>query len=540
MKCLLVLILFINVSLYSQQQRADSPLSQPSPIENEILIQAQKFQYILQTAYKNHKDSIDIKKISEAGLNAMLTQLDPYSNYFSAEQYKTMIETYKGSTIGIGISTILLNDTIVVVTVLPGSSADSAGIITGDKILFVDGQNVVKTSAAEVNNKLSGLSGTYSSIIIRRGNTTALNEYRLEKKELPVYSITTHFIIPGTKIGYIKSLKFSENANKEFLEATRDLKSQGMKNLLIDVRGNPGGYLEQVVEMIDDFVAGGSKISYTKSRNPEFYREYVSKDGGDFEKIPIIVLIDAQAASGSEVLAGAVQDLDRGLVVGDISFGKGTVQKFWEFKDGSAFKLTIASYYTPAGRSIQKPYNQESPALDPSIKMMGNENTQKQIEETFKMTGGKNKLPVVYSSGGRALIGGGGIFPDYFAKDDTTTKLTQVLKNYGIFLEFAFRYLNANRQEITSKYGSNFLNFAKDFIVNDNMLNELMNLSKSKNIWNDQMFQIDKEFIRGYVKAYISFSIWGDPGYHSVMMEFDKPFKKAIELFPEAEKMLNK
>jgi carboxyl-terminal processing protease len=513
--------------------------SQQSELDNEINYEVSKFRDIIVTAINNHKDSIDIKRMSEAAYAAMLRTLDPYSNYFTQLQYKNFVDTYSGKYEGIGATVYSINDTISIIAVAKDSPADSAGIKPGDKLLFLDGENVIKSSHVDVAQKLNGPTGSVVSLIVRRGTANLLNEYNLTRRSIPVISITSDFVIPGTTIGYIKSSRFSTKCFDDFHESLMSLKKQKMKSLIIDLRGNQGGYLEEVTKIVDDLIQAGNKITYTKSRNKAYYIEYNSTENKPFEDLPVIVLIDEQSASASEILAGSIQDLDRGLVVGTQSFGKGTVQKYFEFKDGSAFSLTVAEYFIPSGRSIQKPYNQEAAVLDPALKMNMDPNSAKKIESALNNTQYRSHLPVYKSVKGRNLVGGGGIFPDHFEKEDSVTVLTQVMKSKGIFLEYSYYFLYRRNTDFQKKYKDNMIQFIKDFNIDDDILNEFCTLTKSKNIWNEQMYQTDKEYIRNFIKSTIAYTLWGDNGFYAVYYSKDKPVLKAIELIPEAEKMIS-
>jgi len=510
-----------------------------NPDDAEIAAQTQKFQILLQTISKYYKDTVNIRKISEAAFNAMLKDLDPFSDYYSAETYKAINDTYKGNSLSTGLSIISLNDTLTVTTITKNSPADSLGILTGDKILFVNGQNAVKLSGGDANLKINQNADTVVTLIIKRGYSSSLQEYRIVKKEVVITTIASYFMIPKTDIGYIKFIKFSSIADKQFRETLEKLKKMGMESLILDLRGNSGGYLEQVVQMCDELLPGNDTITYTKTRHPDFLSINISKSGQDYEKLPVIILIDGNSASASEILSGAIQDLDRGLVIGSISFGKGTAQKTWEFKDGSAFKITVAGYCTPSGRSIQKPTSKETLDMSPEGKLALGDNSKKYLDEINKLSGGKTQMPLFKTSKGRTVPSGGGIFPDYFVKDDTTTRLTQILRANGFFLEFSYIYLNKFRDGIQKKYGSDFISFNKDFVVDQNLLGDFEQYSRKKNVWNDKMFETDKKIIEGYIKAFINYSLWGDPAYFYSMTPFDRQIQKAVEVMPEAKKFVN-
>ncbi|MBM2815728.1 MAG: Periplasmic protease [Ignavibacteria bacterium] len=522
------LLLISEVKLINAQEHSET--------DKKILFQTQKFKNILETASINSLDSFDIEKVCDAAYNSLLREIDPFGSYNPPEKQKNVDDRSRGATEGIGIDFVPLSDTATVISVFIGSPADSAGILTGDKILYVNGENAVGKTKPELAAKISGEKGTSVTLVIKRGWTSTLQEFIIKRLDVALPSFDASFLIAGTKIGYIKCTRFSDVSHPEFVKLKDKLK--GAKQLIIDVRGNPGGSLEEVVKIADEFIPEGCKLTYTSSRNPIYVHEYKSSAGGIFERFPVIIIIDALSSSGSEALAGAVQDLDRGIVVGEQSYGKGLAQSQWKMTDGSGFRLTVAQYYTPSGRCIQKPYHGEKPVLDPSLLLNTSAGMQKILEEIYQKTGGKTQLPIFHTSLGKPVIGGGGIYPDYFEKKDTTTLLTRVLYQKGIFMELAFNFLYVNRKEISEEYENDFAAFSEKFRIDDSMLVNLKKLSFSKNIWNDEMFVQDKEIIRIEIKASIAFALWGNNGFEYCMMPLDKPIMRSIELMPEAEKMM--
>ena len=345
-----------------------------------ILQQAKKFQVLLQTIHGHYVDSVDIEKLSEKAFNEMLRDLDPASAYFPAKETKELEDEQEGEETGIGAKLVSLNDTIHVFEIIDGSPADSAGLKRADKILFIDGNNISGLSQAEVYGLINGERGTEVSIIAKRGYGSALEEYKIERNLYPLSTISTYFLIEGTDIGYVNISRFSRKSHDEFLEVTGELKNTGMEKMIIDLRGNPGGFLRTASRIADEFIPAGKKLVYTDARNTDYRQEQVSTSSTAFPDMPLIILVDSATASAGEALAGAIQDLDRGLVVGERTYGKGSAQKTWNFNDGSAFRLTIAEYLTPSGRSIQKDrgLNEELPELNPALEL---EKSKEEIEK---------------------------------------------------------------------------------------------------------------------------------------------------------------
>jgi carboxyl-terminal processing protease len=338
------------------------------------------------------------------------------------------------------------------------------------------------------------------------------------------------------KVGYINVNRFAATTYTEFLEGVTALRDAGMERLVLDLRGNAGGYLEQAFRMADELMPAGRKIVYTKGRRPEFDEEYVSSGSGRFADVGLVILVNQGSASASEIVAGAVQDWDRGLVVGETTFGKGLVQRQFDLKDGSAFRITTARYYTPSGRLIQRPYNG-----DP-LKYHREAFARDEVEgENIEHTAESDSLrPVYKTAGGRPVYGGGGITPDYIVKADRLNEYTVMLRSRQVFHEVAFRYLDQHGAELKERYGSDVVRFVRDFIVNEDLLEEIKALAEAKGIeFKQDLYTQDLGYIKAYAKAYIARGLWGNEGSSRVMLDEDVQFQKALSLFPEAEKIAN-
>ncbi len=510
----------------------------PTEVEYEISLETQKFRDLLEMTYKYYVDSINIHNLSEKAFSLMLKELDPYSNYYGSDQYRKISEANVGKSAGVGINIIELNDTLTVISVSPNSPADSAGLLPGDKLLFIDGENALKYNTSEGNLKLSGAVGSKLSLIVFRKGS--LKEYVLKRSEVPLPCINSYFIINDTDVGFIKSNRFSLLSDVEFKSVLNELKDKGMRSLIVDLRGNQGGYIDQVCNIIDEFLEGGNIITYTKARHEDFSITKRTTGKGDYEKLPIVLIIDKNTASAAEIFAGAIQDFDRGIIIGEQSLGKGLVQKAWNFKDGSAFHLTVARYFTPSGRLIQKPFlrENEKPVLDEASKLNLDQKSQEQIEEAIRRTGGRTFADIHKTRKGRSVIGGGGIYPDYFIQEDTTTLLVNYMKTKGIFVQYAYSYLEDNRSELKIIYGDNISKFVRDFKVTDEMMTTCTSISKSRKIWNEKMYETDKEYIRNFIKSAIAHALWGDKGFYQVSFSTDNIARKALEYIEEAKKMI--
>ena len=525
---LLILFLLANVFAQKTSLTADSL----------ILWNTQKFRTILETANLSYKDSVDIKKISEKAFSAMLRDLDPYSDYFNEKVLSNYKSNYSNTVNSLGLTVAQVNDTLNIITIEKNSPASISGLLSADKILFIDGLNAVKMSITDFNSRTVKRDSLPVVIFVKRNHVPGLMEFNITPKELQVNSIVVYFVFPGTSIGYLKSNRFAANADTEFRECIKQLKSKGAKSIILDIRQHQGGNVEQAAEVVDEFITSGNTITYIQGKNNDYYQKYISEDGQIAEDMPLVVLIDNQTMSAGEIFAGAIQDLDRGVIAGTQSYGKGMAQKVWEFKDGTDFRLTIGDYFTPSGRNIQK-VQTENIELDQTNKLQIGDAGFNDIQNSINKFGGKLKLPVFQSLKGRSLLGGGGIFPDIYAKDDTTTLLTQVLISKNIILESVLQYLFFERENIIKKYNNDLFIFDKNYLLDDDFLKRIETISRSKNIWNEKMFQIDKEFLVIYTKAMIAYIIWGNEGFYAVDIYNNKSVIKCISLITEAEKMFN-
>jgi carboxyl-terminal processing protease len=312
------------------------------------------------------------------------------------------------------------------------------------------------------------------------------------------------------------------------------LRKEGLKRLILDLRGNAGGFLEQAFKISDELMPQGRKIVYTKGRQPQFDDEYLSSGGGHFQELPLILLVNAGSASASEIVAGAVQDWDRGLIVGETTFGKGLVQRQYDLRDGSAIRLTTARYYTPSGRLIQRPWGKDIMKYQRDV-------LDRQETEGDNMSHEAEKdsvHPVYKTMGGRKVYGGGGITPDYLVKSDRLNEYTIQLWSRQVFLQFADQYADTHSAELKSEYGRDVPSFVKNFAVTDDMKVGILAIAKAKGIeFKKDLYDKDSNYIAAYIRAFIARRLWGNEGWSRVMLEEDGQFKKALALFPEAEKI---
>lgn len=491
-----------------------------------------KFNDVMTLTEKYYVDQIDSQKLVDAAINGMLNRLDPHSVYIPASQVKSIEESFRGDFEGIGIEFQVIDDTLIVVSPISGGPSEALGIMAGDRIIKIDDKSAIGITNNQVREKLRGKAGTKVSVTILRIGVKEPISYIITREKIPIYSVDTHFMI-NDNTGYVSVSRFAETTYDELTKALADLKSKGMKQLILDLRGNPGGYLNQAVKIADLFIDENKKIVYTKGRRQEFDEEYDASKSSPYEKIPLVVLVNKGSASASEIVSGAIQDWDRGLIVGETTFGKGLVQRQFSLPDNSAIRLTISRYYTPSGRLIQRNYkglkNRDeyySEAGD-TTEAPGNNLNHTAEKDTSK--------PVYHTSDGRVVYGGGGITPDYIVKpSEITAYTTNILKN-NIFYEFILNYLSVHEKEIKKKYGNNLEKFVNEFRLTDNVLNNFTDFAKSKGVKpNEKEFKTDKEYITTRLKAQIARNFWKNEGWYKVILSVDKQTQKALTLFGEA------
>lgn len=510
---------------------------QPVISGDSVMDQTRKFSDVLSMAVKNYVEDVDTQKLTEAAIKGMLDELDPHSVYITAKDMQKVEEEFRGSFDGIGVEFDVVNDTITVVSPIVGGPSEALGILAGDKIVKINDTSAVKLTRETVPKKLRGPKGTMVKLHIKRFGEKELLVFDVQRDKIPMNSIDAYFVIGKTDIGYVTVNRFSATTYDELMHAVEILRGQGMKKLLLDLRYNPGGYLDQARRIADEFIPAGKKIVYTKGRVPEFDEDLWSSAGGTLEDIPLVVLINGGSASASEIVSGAVQDLDRGLVVGETSFGKGLVQRQYPLGDGSAFRLTIARYYTPSGRLIQRPYGDKAKYYGGEGREEGEEGNN--IDHSSDDS--TNKRPKYKTVNGRTVYGGGGITPDYIVKQDTIGFLARNLRAKNLFWATADQIMRLRGKELRAQYGADMPRFLNEFTITQADVETMQSLAKEKNVeWKEAEYTQDADYIKLAVKAYIGRSVFNNNGYTAVILEKDKQVKKALALFPEAMQLSKK
>jgi len=483
-----------------------------------------KFNTILEYIEDNYVDSVDHELLIESSIEGMIQKLDPHSAYIPARDLEAVNEQLEGNFGGVGIRFLIHDDTLVATHVLQGSPSEAAGMLPGDRLIEVDDTVItnIDLTNERVMSLLKGKEGSEVKVTIYRKGVK--KDLVITRGSIPISSIDASIML-NKEVGFIKLNSFTTNSAAEFNEAATDLKSKGMKKLIFDLRNNGGGYMSAATEISDQFLTAGKLIVYTEGRkSPK--DEYFSTSKGNLEDIEVIVLINSLSASASEIVAGAIQDNDRGLVMGRRSFGKGLVQDQEEFTDGSAMRLTISRYYTPSGRSIQKPYdNREDYENDYFNRFetgeLMNEDSVKH-DEKLKYT----------TPAGRTVYGGGGIYPDIFIPNDTAGASYYLTELYyeNIFNHFAIKLLDTKRSSLT-----NFDKFLKSFFVSESMFNEFISYAAKLGVpVNQKDILISKNVIKNRIKAEIARHIWQDNGYYAVYLDDDLDVQRALAEFSKA------
>lgn len=505
--------------------------------KTDLISNLHKFREILNYIDENYVDKVKIEDLVEKAIGIMLEELDPHTIYIPKKEREISDAQLQGNFEGIGIEYNIFRDTIYVVVPLSGSPAEKLGLLSGDKIIKVNEEIVAGIGIKNrgVLNRLRGEKGSKVTVWIKRKNITELLEFNITRDKIPQYSLDVSYMV-DEEIGYMKINRFSATTYDEFKIALIDLKNQGMQKLILDLTGNPGGYMDKAIKIADEFLADNPMIVFTKGQKRSYNQEHKAQHNGIFETGGLIILIDEGSASASEIVSGAIQDNDRGLIVGRRSFGKGLVQMPIDLSDGSELRLTISRYYTPSGRSIQKSYEegQEDYFKDGFYSRYQN-------GEMFNADNIKVNDSLKYETvGGRIVYGGGGIVPDYFVGLDTTQNSQYLNKLFSInaIREYALIYSEANKKKLEE---DGFDTFKNTFQTTDAMLAELVMITEANKLeFNEAQFNHSKPLIKTHVKAQIARNIWNNNGFYPIYNQTNEIFLSALKLFDKAEQLANK
>lgn len=483
-----------------------------------------KFREVINLIEREYVDEVNVDELTESAIRQMLTKLDPHSTYISSENKEISEISYESNYQGIGIEFNIIKDTLLVISPLSGGPSEKLGIMPGDRILKIDDENVtgIGLDNKMVFDRLRGPKDSKVSLKILRPGIKKTIEYEIIRDEIPNKSVDTGFMIDD-HIAYIKIGRFTQNTALEFREKIKVLKTKGMEKMILDLRNNSGGILSSALFIVDELLEDGKLILYTKSKSEIGDFEYKSRIDGEFEEGEIVVLINEGSASASEIVAGALQDHDRAIVIGRRSFGKGLVQSSFNLADGSELRMTISRYYIPSGRSIQKPYeNGRKEYLMEIVQRYEN-------GEFFYIDSIDFPDSLTYrTASGRKVYGGGGIMPDIFIPTDTSFRSDYLLElnRKGILYEFAFDYATSNRKRLEKMGQKTFVN---SFKIDKNLLQDLYNFAQKEGVeYNKNQSEISEKMIGTQLKALISRNVWRDNGFYRVFNPIDPTYKKAL------------
>ncbi|MEQ8924404.1 MAG: S41 family peptidase [Fulvivirga sp.] len=506
--------------------------SESPKIQNDLNKDIQKFKEVLTLIDKNYVDEVNTEELVENAIEHMLGKLDPHSYYISAKDKVEANEELQGNFEGIGVEFNIFRDTIVVVTPLSGGPSEALGIQSGDQIIKIDGKDVagVGFTNRDVQKHLKGPKGSKVTVSIKRGNRKSLIDYEIIRDKIPQYSVDASYMIDD-EIGYIKISRFAATTYEEFMQAMLKLKEQGMDKLILDLQGNGGGYMNQAINIADEFIAGNKKIVYTQGKETRFNSQANSQREGMFEKGELIVLVNEGSASASEIVSGALQDNDRALIVGRRSFGKGLVQAPIDLTDGSEVRITISRYYTPSGRSIQKPYSDKENYSTDLIARYNN-------GEFFSADSIHFNDSLKYeTTSGRTVYGGGGIMPDYFVPLDTSANSAYLNRLFvkNVIQEYVFNYANENKAKLDAM---SYKDFYDNFQVTETMRMGLATKGKEYGVKPDyEDMRKNKDLFNLHIKAQIARQIWKNDGFYPIFNQTNEVLQQAIQMFDEAENL---
>ncbi|MBE9466738.1 MAG: S41 family peptidase [Bacteroidetes bacterium] len=497
-----------------------------------------KFSRVMGLVKTFYVDTVNQQKLVDDAIVQILKNLDPHSIYISAKEVKEMNEPLQGSFDGIGVQFNIFNDTLLVVSPISGGPSKKVGIIAGDRILSVDGENIagVGIKNSQVFKLLRGKKGSKVTLGIKRKGVKKILDFIITRNKIPIFSLDASYMV-SDDIGYIKLSRFAATSMDEYKKAFKKLKEKNVKKIILDLTNNGGGYMRTAIKLADEFLDDNKMVVYTNGiNNPK--EEYKSTKKGDFEEGKLVVMVDEGSASASEILSGAIQDWDRGVVVGRRSFGKGLVQRQYPLPDGSMIRLTIAHYYTPTGRCIQKSY--KNGLKEYRMDLINRYNNGELTNQDSIHFPDSLKYQTLIKQ--RNVYGGGGIMPDIFVSIDTT-KITDYytdLWRKGILNKFVYKYVDDNRKKLSKQY-TDFTVFKNEYEFDENKLNKFIKFAKKEGVdENEEELNISKDIIKVQLKALIASSLWGTSEYYEMINQINPIFKKAVEVLDNPSLYKNK
>ena len=481
-------------------------------------------------------DSVNEDKLVEEAIKGMLESLDPHSSYTDAKETKELEEPLQGEFSGVGIQFNMNKDTLYVIQTVPGGPSERVGVLAGDRIIYVNDSIIagVKMKNSDIQKRLRGKKGTNVTIKVKRPGVKELITFRITRDNIPLHSIDAQYML-DERTGYLRISRFGAKTHEEMMDALKELKKQGMTQLIMDLSDNGGGYLNAAIDMCNEFLDRGQLMVYTEGDNSP--RNEANANGwGEYQDLHMVVMVNQYSASAAEIFAGAMQDWDRAVIVGRRTFGKGLVQRPFKFEDGSMMRLTVARYYTPSGRCIQKPYNRgDKKAYEKELLERANEGEYYsldciQFNDSLRYTTRLNH---------RIIYGGGGVMPDVYVPIDTSEYSTYYrdLSAKGILNQYVIKYVDKNRKSIAKQY-STLDAFDRGFAVSDEMMRDLIAMGEQDSVkFDEEKYRTSELLLKDIVKGLIARDVYGDQSAYNVIINHRNPdLKAAIEVLNDHER----
>ena len=485
----------------------------------QVLQKLLNAEYAISTLYV---DSVNEDKLVEDAIKGMLESLDPHSSYTDAKETKELEEPLQGEFSGVGIQFNMNKDTLYVIQTVPGGPSERVGVLAGDRIIYVNDTTLagVKMKNSDIQKRLRGKKGTNVTIKVKRPGVKDLITFRITRDNIPLNSIDAKYML-DERTGYLRISRFGAKTHEEMMEALQELKKQGMTQLIMDLGDNGGGYLNAAIDMCNEFLERGQLMVYTEGENSP--RNEANANGwGNYKDLHMVVIVNQYSASAAEIFAGAMQDWDRAVVVGRRTFGKGLVQRPFKFEDGSMMRLTVARYYTPSGRCIQKPYNRgDKKAYEKELLDRYNEGEYYSLDSIQF----NDSLRYTTRLNGRTIYGGGGVMPDVFVPVDTTEYSTYYrdLSAKGILNQYAIKFVDKERKAITKRYAT-VKEFDEGFVITDEMMRDLIQMGENDSIkYDEEKYRTSEQMLKAITKGLIARDLYGDAGAYSVIINHRNP-----------------
>ncbi len=490
-------------------------------------------EYAISTLYV---DTINEDKLVEEAIKGMLESLDPHSSYTDAKETKELEEPLQGEFSGVGIQFNMNKDTLYVIQTIPGGPSERVGVLAGDRIIYVNDTTIagVKMKNSDIQKRLRGKKGTNVTIKVKRPGVKDLITFRITRDNIPLHSIDAQYML-DERTGYLRISRFGAKTHEEMMDALKELEKQGMTQLIMDLNDNGGGYLNAAIDMCNEFLDRGQLMVYTEGENSP--RNEANANGwGNYKTLPMVVMVNQYSASAAEIFAGAMQDWDRAVVVGRRTFGKGLVQRPFKFEDGSMMRLTVARYYTPSGRCIQKPYSRgDKKAYEKELLDRYNEGEYYSLDSIQF----NDSLRYTTRVNGRTIYGGGGVMPDIFVPVDTTEYSTYYrdMTAKGILNQYAIKYVDKNRKAISKQFKT-VKDFDNGFTVSDEMMRDFIAMGEQDSVkYDEEKYRTSEQLLKDIIKGLIARDVYGDQSAYSVILNHrNRDLQAAIAVLNDPER----